>query len=173
MDIKTALEEKHSKAQMVRIRDYIGDDTARFDELIQLFLHSEYRITQRASWAMMHCADAYPELITPYLAIFFKNLRQEGLHDSIKRNTLRVLQDVDLPEHIMGEAADICFEYLANPQESVAIRAHSMSVLWNICKKEPDLANELKLVIEEFMPYGSAGFKSKGAKILKAIAASK
>lgn len=169
MDIKTALEENRSKEQILRIRDYIGTDTTRFDELMQLIFHSESPIPQRASWTMMHCADAHPELLTPYLGRLFQHLRQEGLHDSIKRNSLRALQKVDLPEQVMGEAADICFAYLANPNEAVAIRVFSMNVLWNICKKEPDLSNELKLLIEEFMPYGSTGFKNRGNKILKAI----
>ncbi len=169
MDLETTLLEKHSKEQMLLIRDYVGNNKERFDELIQLFLQGEYRITQRASWAMIHCVDAHVELIMPYIETLFQNLRREGLHDSIKRNTLRVLQKVDLPEEVLGEAADICFGYLANPKEAVAIRVFSMSVLWNICQQVPELASELKMVIEEFMPYGSAGFKSRGKKILKAI----
>ena len=44
-----------------------------------------------------------------------------------------------------------------------------MQVLYNVCQKEPDLANELKIVIEEFLPHGTAGFKSRGGKILKKL----
>ena len=44
-----------------------------------------------------------------------------------------------------------------------------MTVLYNLCKKEPDLANELRILIEEQMLYGTAGFKSRGKRILKEL----
>lgn len=169
MDIKTILEGKYSKEQVLELRDYIGADTTRFDELLQLFLHSEPRITQRASWALMHCADKQPQLMIPHLDILLQNLRREGLHPSIKRNTIRAIERIDLPEDLLGEAADICFTFLADINETVAVRAFSMGVIWNICQKEPDLRHELRLLIEEFMPYGTSGFKSRGRKILKAM----
>jgi hypothetical protein len=44
-----------------------------------------------------------------------------------------------------------------------------MSVLGDIAKKEPALEKELKLIIEEQFPYGSAGFRSRAKKILKSM----
>lgn len=169
MDIKKSLEEKYSKEGIISIRDYIGTDKQLFEELMQLFFSGEYLVAQRASWAMMHCADAYPELIEPYLKSILKYLRQEGLHDSIKRNSMRIMEKIDLSDELLGDAADIAFQYLAEPNEAVAIRVFSMGLIWNICQKEPDLRHELKLLIEEYLPYGSAGFKSRGKKILTAM----
>ncbi len=169
MNIKEALLAEHSKAQSERIADYIENDPERFAELMALFFGDEYRLTQRAAWVVGHCADRYPEIIEPHLERIIYNLRKTT-HVAVRRNTVRILQNVDLPDHLLGEAADICFLYLANPEETVAVKVFSMSVLWNICQKEPDLTNELKLLIEEQMPYATAGFKSRGGKILAAIA---
>ncbi len=47
--IKTLLLAEHSKAQTDKILAYIGNDSARFDELMQLFFHDEYRVVQRAA----------------------------------------------------------------------------------------------------------------------------
>lgn len=44
-----------------------------------------------------------------------------------------------------------------------------MTILHNLSKEHPDLKNELRVAIEEQMPYASAGFKSRGNKILKAL----
>jgi hypothetical protein len=44
-----------------------------------------------------------------------------------------------------------------------------MDVIFNIVKKFPELKEELKLAIEEQMPFGSAGYKSHGGKVLKAL----
>jgi hypothetical protein len=44
-----------------------------------------------------------------------------------------------------------------------------MTVLFNIVKKYPELKDELKMSIEDQLPYGSAGFKSRGRRILKSL----
>jgi hypothetical protein len=44
-----------------------------------------------------------------------------------------------------------------------------MTVLLNIVKYVPELKEELKIIIEDQMPYASAGFQSRGKKTLKAL----
>lgn len=168
MDIKEALLEEHSKAQTLKIKRYIGSSQDRFKELIDLILEDEYRIVQRASWVVKHTCDSNPMLIYPYLSDLIPRLRKP-LHDAYKRNILHILSLLEVPEEYLGELADICFESLENRKEAVAIRVHAMQNLHNICFKEPELANELKLFIEEFMPHESAGFKSRGKKIIDSL----
>jgi hypothetical protein len=74
MDIKAALLAEHSKTQMAIVAAYIGDDERQFRMLMELFLGDSYRVTQRAAWAVSHCADKYPNLIAPYIEIMIKNL---------------------------------------------------------------------------------------------------
>ena len=76
---------------------------------------------------------------------------------------------MDIPDDLLGITADICFSFLNSCQEPVAIRAHSMTILYNIVKKYPELKEELKVSIEDQIPYGSAGIKNRGNKILKAL----
>jgi hypothetical protein len=94
---------------------------------------------------------------------------QKPVNDAVKRNTLRVLRYVEIPEDLMGIAADICFKYLLSGKEPVAVKVHAMDVLFNITRKFPELKEELKLAIEDQMPFGSAGFRSRGGKILKSL----
>ena len=169
MDLKAAILQEHSKAQAIFIRDYIGDNQALFDELMEHFFSNEYRVTQRAAWVMTHCTDKRPHLINPHLEKMANNLKDKKIHVAVKRNTVRLLQNVAIPEDLMGTVADCCFNFLADPKEAVAVRVFSMSILYELCKKEPDLAGELKLTIEEFMPHGTAGFRSRGKKILKGV----
>lgn len=169
MDIRTELLTEHSKTKVLKIANYIGNDTQRFENLMELFFKNEKVLTQRVAWVMSHCVDRYPYLITPYLERLLVNLQNPKLHVGTKRNTVRVLQNVDLPEDLLGIAADVCFGFLMNINEATAVRAFSMPILYNICVKEPDLANELRLVLEEHIPHGTSGFKSRGKKILKAL----
>ncbi len=98
-----------------------------------------------------------------------QHLHKPDIHDAVKRNIVRILQNVEIPEEHYGEVADVCFTWLEDPNVAVAIRVFSMSVLWNICQKEPELMPELRATIEDWIDYSSTGFKSRGNKVLKMI----
>lgn len=168
MDIKAELEKPQSKALAKEITNYVGNNPNRFKKLMELFFDKNLRISQKASWPVGFCAETYPSLIYPYLKEMIDNL-QNPVHNAVKRNTLRIMGDIILPEELLGEAADICFQYLDDPKEAIATRVFSMTVCFNITKREPELANELKIIIEDHYPHGSAGFKSRAKKILKEL----
>ena len=169
MNLREEILREHSKAQTLKIVKYIGNDKKRFAELMNLFLGNTYRVTQRAAWVMSNCAEEYPELIKPYLEKMLDNLYQP-VHDAVKRNTVRTLQGITIPKKLQGKVADICFQFLCSKDETIAVKVFSMTVLYNLSKEHPDLKNELRMAIEEQMPYASAGFKSRGKKILKVLA---
>lgn len=164
MDLKKVLLQEHSKAQAHKVVSYIGDDPEKFKQLMQLFFNKTYRVTQRAAWPMSICVEKNPKLILPYLSKMINNLDMQTV--AVKRNSVRALQFIDIPTRLQGKTVNTCFELLNSPSEAIAVKVFSMTVLANICEKQPDLANELRLSIENQMPMGSAGFKSRGKKIL-------
>lgn len=111
---------------------------------------------------------AHPALINKHFSRLIKNLHQQGLHDAVKRNTLRLLQHLQIPQELEGEIMDICFTYILSPETAVAIKAFSLTVLHNLSKKYPEILPEIKLIIDERWNYESAAFKSRAKKILKA-----
>lgn len=169
MDLREAILEEHSKRQVLRIAAYVGADCKRFARLMNLFLSGDYRIGQRSAWVVNWCTRKHPELIVPWLKKMVLNLQREELHDAVKRNTLRVLGDVKLPEEVQGAAAEVCFRFLLSKDEAVAVKAFAMTVLGNICRQHPGLKQEVKMVIKDMLPYGTAAIKSRGSKILKQI----
>jgi hypothetical protein len=169
MNIRHALLKEHSKKQTVLIAGYIGEDKKRFAELMDLFFGTEYRITQRAAWVVRVCAESYPALLKPWLRKMISNLTNQGLPDAVKRNTVRILQFTSLPPSLQGLAAKNCFELLLSRKEPVAVKVFSMTVLLHICRTEPDLKNELQLIVESQMPLGTKGFISRGRKVLKEL----
>jgi hypothetical protein len=169
MDIRKALLKEHSKRQTLKIAAYAGNDSKAFAKMMKLFLGNEYRITQRASWAVTWCVIKRPELIRPWIGKLIQNLNRKDVHDAVKRNSLRVLCDVDIPEKYQGEAVETCFRLMKNKDEPIAVKVFAMSVLGNICVQQPDLSNELLPVIEEMLPYGSAAIRSRAKKILKRL----
>lgn len=166
MNIKKALLKEHSKNQCGIITKYIGSNKERFAELMKCFFEGEYRITQRAAWPMSYCVQDHPGLIKPYFKKLLDNLDKPGLHNAIARNTIRLLQHIDIQEKFHGQVMNICFNYIQDTATPVAIKAFSLTTLQNLSKKYPDILPELKLVIEERWDYETAAFKSRAKKIL-------
>lgn len=167
--LRSEILQEHSKAQTMRIVSRIGDDQGTFDELVQLVVQNEEIVAQRAAWVMSYCVEQHPRLALPHLESLVKNLRNKYIHDAIKRNTAKILEFLPVPEALIGEAVDILFQFVADPKETVAVRVFSMTALFNLCKNEPDLLEELRLTIEDLMPHGTAGLRARGKKVLKAI----
>lgn len=169
MDLRIEILKAHSKAQCTKIVNWVGTSQQRFDTLFALFLNEEYRVTQRAAWPVSYCVMANPGLIKKHWQKLISNLRKPGLHSAIKRNSIRLLQDIEIPVKYEGDIMDICFKYLESPNEALAVKVFSMTVLFNLVKKYPEIKPDLKLLIEDQLPHQTAGFKSRGKKILKQL----
>ncbi len=168
MTLRNDILKEHSKPHAEYLAKTIGADQEAFDDLVDLFLADEYRVTQRAAWVFRICADAHPWLLKKHLKSIIENL-QNPVHDAVKRNTLRILQFVQIPDDLMGVTAEMCFKFLHSGSEPIAVKVFSMTVLYNIVKEYPELKEELKISIEDQLPYASAGFKSRAQKTLKAL----
>lgn len=160
---------EHSKAQTMRVVRWVGHDAGRLALLMEIFMGKEYRLTQRSAWAVRYVGENAPELMAPWLPKLVTQMRQPGIHDAVKRNILNVFEPLEIPENLHDDLADLCFGYLADPHEAIAIRCAAMTILEKICRKVPDLKPELRLMIEEHFEHGTAGFKSRARRILKAI----
>lgn len=169
MDLVKIILKEHSKKQRDLIVNYIDNNPKRFAELVDVFLKGPYRVTQRASWPLSYCIELNPNLIKPHLRTLFNAVQQPGAYDAVKRNIIRALQYVKIPKTYHAKAIGVCMQFLQDGKEPVAIRVFAMTVLANLAKEIPELKNELIPVIEDMMPFGSAGFVSRGSKILKEL----
>lgn len=167
MDLRTALLQEHSKAQCLRIVDWVGDKQERFDQLFDLFLHDEYRVIQRSAWPVSYCVIANPQLIKKHWSKLLKQMQKPCVHDAVKRNGIRLMQDIEIPVKYEGTVMDLCFKFIESPSEPVAVKAFSLTVLGKLLKKYPEIFPELKLIIEDQLPTQTPAFKVRAKKLLK------
>lgn len=170
MNIKEQLLVAHSKANNLLICDWIGNNASRFKDLMDAFLGEEYRLVQRAAWAVSELGVKYPALILPYIDAIIKAV-EAPYHQAVQRNVLKLMAEnkIALTEDQEGRLLNIAFDLLADPINPVAIRVHAMQFIANLCRPYPDLAIELRTLIEDGMENGSAGFRSRGRRILKSL----
>jgi hypothetical protein len=169
MNLRATILAEHSKSQTNKIVKWIGSSQSRFDELVKLFLNDEYRVTQRAGWPLSYSASAHPELISRHIGKLIKNLLKKNLHDAVKRNTVRILQEIPVPTRYHGQLMDTCFRFIQSPDEAVAVKAFSLTIIENMLPLYPDIKNELKLVIEEQWEHQTPAFRSRAKKILRKL----
>jgi hypothetical protein len=167
MDIKKELLGLTSRSQLSRLVQFIDQDPERFAAFLPYFLGPEYRLTQRVAAVLNACLNKHPFLLHPHLEAVIETLKGP-VPAPVKRNILRMLQHQPIPRDQQGFLAGTCFDYLAGP-EPPAIKAFALTVLANLARQEPDLNNELKLVIEDQWPYATPAFKSRASKILLAM----
>jgi hypothetical protein len=167
MNLQQSLPECYSQTEFQKIIDWINGSPEHFAELMEIFFEHNSRKNQYAASIMIHCVDKWDYLLTPYLEKLILNLQNNNLKAATKRNTVRVLQDVKIPENLHGIIANICFQYLQNPSEAIAIKVFSMTIIQNLTKDYPELKEELRFILEDRLPFQSAGFRSRAGKILK------
>lgn len=166
-NLREEILKEHSKAQCTAIVNWVGASQQRFDELFKLFLNDEYRVAQRAAWPVSYCVIAHPQFIKKHWAALVKNLQQPNLHNAVKRNSIRLLQDIPIPEKYQGSIMDICFNYLQSPAEAVAVKAFSLTVLNNLAKQYPEIIPEVQLILEDQAQCLTAALKVRAREFLK------
>lgn len=167
MNLREEILKEHSKAQRDKIIEWVGNAQQRFNDLFKLFLNDEYRVSQRASWPVSYCVEAHPEFMQHHLEELLQNLERPNLHDAIKRNTIRLLQEIPIQEKYHGQVMNICFTYVENPAEAVAIKAFSLTVLGKLAKQYPEIIPEITLLMEDQLPHQTAAFKSRAKRLMK------
>lgn len=183
MNLVEELGKKHSLAIKNKIIRYVGTNPKRFAELMKIFLGDSYRLTQWAGWPLSDIVKKHPELIKPYLKPVLKRLDtgtpkfvgretnkgRNVMHVAVKRNVLRLLQFIEIPTSVSGFAFDKAFKLFSETSEPIAVRVFAMTVMAQVAMKETELKNEVIIAIEEQLPFGSAGFRSRAGKLLKEL----
>lgn len=167
-NLRDAILKEHSKAQCSHIVHWVGTSQQHFDELFNLFLSDEYRVVQRAAWPVSYCVMAHPDLIKKHWVALITNLQKPNLHNAVKRNSIRLLQDISIPKKYQGQIMDRCFKYLESPTEAIAVKAFALTVLTNLAKQYPEIIPEIKLIIEDQSPCFTAALKVRAKEFLKA-----
>lgn len=166
MNIHEALKSGHSLALAQEIAAYACSSPKRFNELMRCFMSDEYRIAQRAAWSVSWAARKKPAMIMPHVAELVAQLSRKNVHNAVIRNTVRILEEIEIPESFHGEVMNACFSFVESPTVAPAIKAFSLTILYRLSAQYPEIRPELKLIIEEKWDNETPAFRSRGRKIL-------
>ncbi len=166
--IKGELNNASTKNQVVKIQQFIGSNKQKFDCLIQIMLGTDLDLAKKAAWVASHCVDAHADLINPYISQLVNSLSLT-LHPAILRNITRMLSKTKIPKKNWGKLVDFYLQVMSSRKVATAPKVFAIDILLPICKSMPDLKHELKLIMEEQLPYASIGLKNKMHKTISSL----
>jgi hypothetical protein len=159
---------EHSRAQAVMIADIIIQKPALLDELLIIIFSENEPLSRRAAWPLRFVHESNERLIELCLPLIIHKL--PGIKTvAIQRNLLYILAYSNLPELYYGRLLEYTSKILLDTSSSVASIIYSVDIFFKIAKGEPDLLNELKLIIDMLLPNATPGVKSKAIKTLHKI----
>lgn len=170
MDLKAQLLIEHSKENSLIIRDYLIDHPQSLDDFMDIFFGDNYRLSQRAAMVVSALFNYDNNLMKPYTKRIVLKLEEEDLIVAVKRNVVRILQDIKVEDELLTILFDRCISFVSSPSEAIAVKAFSMKILVNICERYPDLKQEAYPVIQEEMHRNEAkGIQARGKAMLKLL----
>lgn len=169
MKIKEEILKEHSKPHALKIANYACASKKNFKELMRCFMSDEYRLAQRAAYSVSLAAKKDPSMIVPYIGDLVAQLQNKKAHQAMVRNSVRILEQTEIPEKFHGDVMNACFDFISTPSTAIAIKAFSLTTLYNLSKKYPEIRSELKMIIEKNWDNETAALRSRGRKILVLI----
>jgi hypothetical protein len=138
--------------------------------LIKLAFADKYPISLRAANTVEIIDSQQPFLIQPYYSKMINTLTGFKV-DGVKRCFLKIFtRHTDLDnEKLLCALINSCFAFIASHEETVAVKAYSLEILYQISNKEPELKNELIFAILDQSDKNSGAFKTCSEKILKKL----
>lgn len=167
-NFKDTFNRRLSKVELSELVVIISDSQEFFNEMIDVILFGKDQSAFMASWALGYAGIKRPEWFYDRLPEIVDRLENPA-HESVIRNTLRVIWKTKIPKNIEGIITQKCIEWLENKESSIATQAFSIHILSKIIEHEPELCNEIRDIVESILPFASSGVANSGEKLLKKI----
>jgi len=113
--------------------------------------------------------DPHPDLATPYVRELLAVL-DRPVHEGVQRTSIRVMQQCTLPKTYHGRITEVMFARIADPACAIAQRAFAITVGLRMVKAHPELAPELRLILEDVLRVDPGpAVRSRAGKALHAL----
>lgn len=165
--LREKLLNNHDKKTCLEIAQWVGESQSRFNQLLDLTLYGDKKISSRASWPLNLCGIENPDFLEGHFEKLIEKIGQPGTSGTIKRNVIRIFQFINFPGFCDGQLMNLCFQFVETPSEPVAVKAFALSILGKLSEKYPEIKPELCLIIRGQLPHQSAAFKVRAKRILE------
>jgi hypothetical protein len=148
----------------------IGDNPEIFKRILDFALEDRERFAMRAARAIQMSVAKHPEIVKPYLKDIIRQM-DKFKTGGLKRSFAKMISetDWDFDEDTLGILAEICFKWVNDSNEEIAIKIYAQDILYRVSEIYPELKHELITVMEHNYPHSSVAIKSRSRKMIKKL----
>lgn len=170
MSLRKQLLEAHSRANADLVQAHVTANPELLPELMACFFSDEVTVAQRASQVVGNLGRACPEMLEPYWSGMV-DAAITPVHSAIRRSVTRYFSElkIDIPIKLEKLLVDHCTDFVADPNEDVAIGAFSMTFVADRAAQYPQHAERLEQALIRLIPTRSVGFQNRGRKVLRQL----
>ncbi|MBN8456481.1 MAG: hypothetical protein J0M04_01355 [Verrucomicrobia bacterium] len=159
----TVLRREHSRAQTDKVAAWVGDDPAKFAEIVALMTGSDRLLAQRSAWVVAVVGEAHPEWVGSHLAAMLDHLSKPGLHPAVVRAVFRLMQTAPIPGNLEGRVMAVAFAALGGVA-AAAVKAYSLTVLRRLAEAHPGILGEVRALLAEQLPTACPAVRSRARR---------
>ncbi|WP_203292825.1 adenylosuccinate lyase [Luteirhabdus pelagi] len=155
-----------------------------FGELLEYCYDDDDERAYKATWVLEFVCKEKLDLLYPHFDYFFEHLHTLTTDQSLRpmahicemivlqyyKKKETSIQKCFTPSH-KQKMTECCFDWLISDQK-VACQVRAMTCLQYLGAEIDWVHPELKNILQQNLPTGSAGYKSRGKKILKSLSKS-
>jgi hypothetical protein len=168
MNIEEALMMGKSGYMSAAVYQYVANNPSSMKQLMDCFFSHDMRLSQRSVIPIGKIAAKHSKMLEPYIKQMLK-AQEKPYNTAIRRNVIRTIMLMDLPEKYRGQVFDICLQYVNDVKEAIAVRAFAIAICGDMCKHYPELKVELIETLELHENFGSPGFRSQAKRVKREL----
>ncbi len=141
----------HKKTELKdvqRLADDLHLSIEKQNHLMKLIHSSDRQISMRASWALLHFSFKFPEEVKRFIPELLDYINKPNIPTGSIRNCIRIFTVSEIEDKYIANIYDTCLKMLMNIQMPTAVRAFSIQTNLLICKRYPELGNELNTILK-------------------------
>ena len=168
-EYRKALSVPISQLNITPIVNEIDRNPEAFTDIYRLVSNEERTVSWRALWVCEKLSEKHPDWFIPLQNEITEKLL-ECSHDGLKRLYLSILYNLPVVEPVSVPLLNFCLDRMISPQESIGVQALCVKTAYLLCRNEPELLNELRIILENAeTEYFSKGVATSVRNTLKKI----
>lgn len=148
----------------------IGENPDLFGKLVDFALEEKGVLAMRSARVVHLICLKDPVVIQPYINRIVSQMGHMS-NPGQKRGFARIFAELPFTydDRIVGRLVDVCFKWLAGPDEKVALKVYSMAILYKASGVFPVLRQELAATLENEIPRSSVAFNARARRMLQSL----
>lgn len=167
-EIQNIIIQARSKKSIREIAQLAIDDESILKLLLKNIRIEQDRSFYTSSWALCDISEINHTIFNPHIAYIFSTI-QNSKHPGLKRNLMKLMQFVEIPNDLELEIGETCLSYFKDQHETIAVRAYSVTILEQLIPQNMIFNEDVLFEIERQRIQATPALNARTKRYLKKV----